>query len=264
MILLDEVEKAHPDVFNILLQVLDDGQLTDGQGRRVDFKNTVLVMTSNLGSDVIQTMFADQPYEAMRDAVMEIVGGHFRPEFINRIDEAVVFHPLQKEQIRGIADIQLDLLRGRLAERELTLELNEAALDQLVEVGYDPVYGARPLKRAIQRRIENPLAQSILAGEFPPGQSYRCAGRKRAAGIQTPVTGDHGPLSPAMLQRRRAFLYTAGLFLPQTTPRRLCHVTPCCFFCHCSAQCLHDGTGTVAASAHESDQPLRRPGRCHG
>ncbi|GGY32074.1 chaperone protein ClpB [Bacterioplanes sanyensis] len=169
VILLDEVEKAHPDVFNILLQVLDDGQLTDGQGRRVDFKNTVLVMTSNLGSDVIQTMFADQPYEAMRDAVMEIVGGHFRPEFINRIDEAVVFHPLQKEQIRGIADIQLDLLRGRLAERELTLELNEAALDQLVEVGYDPVYGARPLKRAIQRRIENPLAQSILAGEFPPG-----------------------------------------------------------------------------------------------
>lgn len=169
VILLDEVEKAHPDVFNILLQVLDDGQLTDGQGRRVDFKNTVLVMTSNLGSDVIQTMFTDKPYEEMRDAVMEIVGSHFRPEFINRVDEAVVFHPLQKEQIRGIADIQLQLLRGRLAERELTLELSDAALSQLVEVGYDPVFGARPLKRAIQRSIENPLAQAILSGEFAPG-----------------------------------------------------------------------------------------------
>ncbi|MCA6058264.1 ATP-dependent chaperone ClpB [Thalassolituus sp. ST750PaO-4] len=169
VILLDEVEKAHPDVFNILLQVLDDGQLTDGQGRRVDFKNTVLVMTSNLGSDVIQTMFADKPYEEMRDAVMDIVGSHFRPEFINRIDEAVVFHPLLKDQIRGIADIQLDLLRGRLKERDLAFEMSDAAISKLVDVGYDPVFGARPLKRAIQRWIENPLAQDILAGKFLPG-----------------------------------------------------------------------------------------------
>jgi len=170
VILLDEVEKAHPDVFNILLQVLDDGQLTDSQGRRVDFKNTVLVMTSNLGSDVIQE-FTQQgkSYEEMRDAVMEIVGGHFRPEFINRIDESVVFHPLQKEQIRGIADIQLQLLRDRLAERDLTIELSDAAVNTLVDVGYDPLFGARPLKRAIQRWIENPLAQDILAGKFDPG-----------------------------------------------------------------------------------------------
>lgn len=170
VILLDEVEKAHPDVFNILLQVLDDGQLTDSQGRRVDFKNTVLVMTSNLGSDVIQE-FTQQgkSYEEMRDAVMEIVGGHFRPEFINRIDESVVFHPLQKEQIRGIADIQLQLLRDRLAERDLSIELSDAAVNTLVDVGYDPLFGARPLKRAIQRWIENPLAQDILAGKFDPG-----------------------------------------------------------------------------------------------
>ena len=171
VILLDEVEKAHPDVFNILLQVLDDGQLTDGQGRKVDFKNCVLVMTSNLGSDVIQTLAGDDDssYETMRNAVMEIVGSHFRPEFINRIDEAVVVHPLQKDQIRGIADIQLDMLRDRLKERELTLELSDAAISRLVDVGYDPVYGARPLKRAIQQWIENPLAQDILSGKFMPG-----------------------------------------------------------------------------------------------
>jgi len=171
VILLDEVEKAHPDVFNILLQVLDDGQLTDGQGRKVDFKNCVLVMTSNLGSDVIQTLAADDEssYEMMREAVMEIVGSHFRPEFINRIDEAVVFHPLEKAQIRGIADIQLDMLRGRLKERELSLELSDAAINKLVDVGYDPVFGARPLKRAIQQWIENPLAQDILSGKFLPG-----------------------------------------------------------------------------------------------
>ncbi len=170
VILLDEVEKAHPDVFNILLQVLDDGQLTDSQGRRVDFKNTVLVMTSNLGSDVIQEFTqAGKSYEEMRDAVMEIVGGHFRPEFINRIDESVVFHPLQKDQIRGIADIQLQLLRDRLAERDLYIELSDAAVNTLVDVGYDPLFGARPLKRAIQRWIENPLAQDILSGKFDPG-----------------------------------------------------------------------------------------------
>lgn len=180
VILLDEVEKAHPDVFNILLQVLDDGQLTDGQGRRVDFKNTVLVMTSNLGSDVIQSLYGDQPYEVMRDAVMDIVGSHFRPEFINRIDEAVVFHPLDKEQIQGIAGLQLSLLSQRLAERDLQLQLSDAALTKLVDVGYDPVFGARPLKRAIQRWIENPLAQAILSGEFMPG-----------AVIKGDVDGDH-------------------------------------------------------------------------
>lgn len=171
VILLDEVEKAHPDVFNILLQVLDDGQLTDGQGRTVDFKNTVLVMTSNLGSDVIQTMAGEENYEQMRESVMEIVGGHFRPEFINRIDEVVVFHPLQKEQIRGIADIQLNMLRERLKERELKFELSELAISKLVEVGYDPVYGARPLKRGIQRWIENALAQDILSGKFVSGDT---------------------------------------------------------------------------------------------
>ncbi|EAT13573.1 ATPase with chaperone activity, ATP-binding subunit [Oceanobacter sp. RED65] len=177
VILLDEVEKAHPDVFNILLQVLDDGQLTDGQGRTVDFKNTVLVMTSNLGSDVIQTMShhnqgeeqTDTEYEEMKSAVMEIVGGHFRPEFINRIDEVVVFHPLQKSQIQGIAQIQLQELEKRLKERELSLQLSDEAINRLVEVGYDPVYGARPLKRSIQRWIENPLAQDILSGKFVPG-----------------------------------------------------------------------------------------------
>lgn len=170
VILLDEVEKAHPDVFNILLQVLDDGQLTDSQGRRVDFKNTVLVMTSNLGSAEIQTLTeANASYEDMRSAVMGIVGQHFRPEFINRIDEAVVFHPLAKDQIGGIANIQLQLLRNRLAERELKLEISDAALSKLIDVGYDPLFGARPLKRAIQRWIENPLAQDILSGKFQAG-----------------------------------------------------------------------------------------------
>ena len=180
VILLDEVEKAHPDVFNILLQVLDDGQLTDGQGRRVDFKNTVLVMTSNLGSDVIQAMAGDSEYEVMRDAVMDIVATHFRPEFINRIDETVVFHPLEKEQIRGIADIQLQLLRDRLKERDLSLELSSEAVARLVDVGYDPVFGARPLKRAVQRWIENPLAQDILSGRFLPGTT-----------IVAEIEGDH-------------------------------------------------------------------------
>jgi len=166
VILMDEVEKAHPDVFNILLQVLDDGRLTDGHGRTVDFRNTVIVMTSNLGSDVIQEMAGEEHYDQMKNAVMEIVGHHFRPEFINRIDDVVVFHPLQRAQIRRIADIQIDYLRQRLAEREIGLELTDAALDRLGEAGFDPVYGARPLKRAIQHMLENPLAQEILAGKF--------------------------------------------------------------------------------------------------
>jgi ATP-dependent Clp protease ATP-binding subunit ClpB len=169
VLLLDEVEKAHPDVFNILLQVLDDGRLTDGQGRTVDFKNTVIVMTSNLGSDVIQMLAGEENYEVMKSAVMDVVSGHFRPEFINRVDEVVVFHPLAKDQLRGIASIQIELLSKRLAEHELRLNLSDAVLDKLLEAGFDPVYGARPLKRVIQRLIENPLAESILSGQFAPG-----------------------------------------------------------------------------------------------
>ena len=169
LLLLDEVEKAHPDVFNILLQVLEDGRLTDGQGRTVDFRNTVVAMTSNLGSHLIQEMAAQDDHETMKAAVMDVVGTHFRPEFINRVDESVVFHPLQVEQIRGIAVIQLKDLQTRLAERELSLQISDAFMDRLVLAGFDPVYGARPLKRAIQQELENPLAQRILAGEFPPG-----------------------------------------------------------------------------------------------
>jgi ATP-dependent Clp protease ATP-binding subunit ClpB len=171
VILMDEVEKAHPDVFNVLLQVLEDGRLTDSQGRTVDFKNAVVVMTSNLGSAQIQELVGDR--EAQRAAVMDAVSSHFRPEFVNRIDEVVVFEPLGREQIAGIANIQLARLRQRLAERELNLELTDEALDKLVAVGFDPVYGARPLKRAIQRWIENPLAQQILAGKFMPGAVIR-------------------------------------------------------------------------------------------
>ncbi len=169
VILMDEVEKAHPDVFNVLLQVLDDGRLTDGQGRTVDFRNTVIVMTSNLGSDLIQTMSSDGQYDEMKEAVMGVVGQHFRPEFINRIDETVVFHPLGREQIRSITEIQMQYLHKRLAERDLSLDISAAALDLLGEAGFDPVYGARPLKRAIQHQIENPMAQAILGGDYHPG-----------------------------------------------------------------------------------------------
>jgi len=171
VVLLDEVEKAHPDVFNILLQVLDDGRLTDSQGRVVDFKNTVIIMTSNLGSAAIRELGEDAPAEQVKEAVMDAVGEHFRPEFINRIDEVVVFHQLGQSQIRGIADIQLERLRRRLTEREIDLVLDDSAFDQLVKVGYDPVFGARPLKRAIQSEIENPLATRILSGEFTHGDT---------------------------------------------------------------------------------------------
>ena len=173
VVLLDEVEKAHPDVFNVLLQVLDDGRLTDGQGRTVDFRNTVIVMTSNLGSNVIQDMASEgageEGYAEMKAAVLDIVGDHFRPEFINRIDEIVVFHPLGREQIRRIVDIQVGILQQRLAERSLDLTLDDPARDLLAAAGYDPVYGARPLKRAIQAQLENPLANRLLKGEFLPG-----------------------------------------------------------------------------------------------
>lgn len=168
VILFDEVEKAHPDVFNILLQVLDDGRLTDSQGRVVDFKNTVIIMTSNLGSHKIQEMVGES-YEDIKAEVMESVGQHFRPEFVNRIDEIVVFHPLGMSQMAGIADIQLDRLRQRIQEREMDIELSADAMNKLVAVGYDPVYGARPLKRAIQQEIENPLSLKLLAGDFVPG-----------------------------------------------------------------------------------------------
>jgi len=169
VVLLDEIEKAHPDVFNILLQVLDDGRLTDGQGRTVDFRNCVIVMTSNLGSTEIQAHAGEQHYDEIKLAVMEQVSSHFRPEFINRIDESVVFHPLTQEQIRAIAQIQLQALTARLQEREIGFTISDAALDLLAKLGFDPVYGARPLKREIQQAIENPLAMSILAGEFEAG-----------------------------------------------------------------------------------------------
>ena len=169
VILLDEVEKAHSDVFNVLLQVLDDGRLTDGQGRTVDFKNTVIVMTSNLGSDVIQLLSGEDNYEVMKSAVMDVVTMNFRPEFINRIDESVVFHPLDKTELRGIASVQLALLQRRLADHDLSLSIDDELLNQIMEVGFDPVYGARPLKRALQQLIENPLAEAILSGAFSPG-----------------------------------------------------------------------------------------------
>jgi ATP-dependent Clp protease ATP-binding subunit ClpB len=173
VILLDEVEKAHPEVFNVLLQVLDDGRLTDGHGRTVDFRNTVIAMTSNLGSQVVQEMAGEENYQRMKAAVMEIVGMQFRPEFVNRIDEVVVFHSLGREQIRAITSIQIDYLRRRLLERDVFLEVSDMALDRLGEAGFDPVYGARPLKRAIQQQLENPLAKRILGGDIGPGDTVR-------------------------------------------------------------------------------------------
>jgi ATP-dependent Clp protease ATP-binding subunit ClpB len=167
VLLLDEVEKAHPDVFNVLLQVLDDGRLTDGQGRTVDFKNTVIVMTSNLGSHQIMQM-AGQDSALIRDAVWTEVKQHFRPEFLNRIDETVVFHALDRQHIEAIAKIQLEGLRQRLAKMDMQLEVSPAALAELAKMGFDPVFGARPLKRAIQQRIENPVAKLILQGRFGP------------------------------------------------------------------------------------------------
>jgi ATP-dependent Clp protease ATP-binding subunit ClpB len=188
VILLDEIEKAHPDVFNVLLQVLDDGRLTDGHGRTVDFRNTVVIMTSNLGSQQIQTMAGEENYDAMKARVMNEVGQHFRPEFINRVDDIVVFHPLDRTQITAIVGIQLQYLRRRLAERDMQLELTAAVVEKLADAGYDPVYGARPLKRAIQQQVENPLAQEILQGRFAPGDSIEAdvedgalVFRKRAA-----------------------------------------------------------------------------------
>ncbi len=181
VVLFDEVEKAHPDVFNILLQVLDDGRLTDSQGRVVDFKNTVIVMTSNLGSQDVRELGDGATDDEVRTVVMNAVSQHFRPEFINRIDELVVFHSLKKAQIRGIADIQLDRLRSRLIDRDMSLNVDDSAFDLLIDAGFDPVYGARPLKRAIQQQVENTLAQKILSGDFVAGDTIL-------------VKGEHGHL----------------------------------------------------------------------
>ncbi len=178
VILLDEIEKAHPDVFNILLQVLDDGRLTDGQGRTVDFRNTVIVMTSNLGSHLIQELGSKSSYNEVKLAVMELVSKHFRPEFINRIDDSVVFHALTKEQIANIASIQINYLQQRLSLQDIKLKLTPEALDHLAEAGFDPVYGARPLKRTIQQQLENPLAQALLNGKFQPGQTIEVSWSK--------------------------------------------------------------------------------------
>jgi ATP-dependent Clp protease ATP-binding subunit ClpB len=167
VVLLDEMEKAHPDVFNILLQVLDDGRLTDGQGRTVDFKNAVIVMTSNLGSQIIQSMVSAEP-EEVKEAVLQELKKHFRPEFLNRIDETVVFHALDAQHIASIAAIQFQVLVKRLEKMDLSLRVSPAALAELAKVGFDPVFGARPLKRAIASRIENPLAKLLLEGKFPP------------------------------------------------------------------------------------------------
>jgi len=172
--LLDEVEKAHPDVFNILLQVMDDGRLTDGHGRTVDFRNTVIVMTSNLGSDRIQELMLEgmpdeRSYESVKKTALSVVVKHFSPEFVNRIDETVVFHPLVKKQIRGIAEIQISLLSKRLNDSDFSLDVSNAVLDKIADLGYDPVYGARPLKRAIQNWIENPLARQVIQGVFAAG-----------------------------------------------------------------------------------------------
>ena len=190
LILLDEIEKAHPDVFNILLQVLDDGRLTDGHGRTVDFRNCVLVMTSNLGSEAIQGMAVDADFDGMRQAVLDIARRHFRPEFINRIDDLVVFHSLDKAQVGRIAELQFDLLRGRLKQQDVSIRLAEAARNALVEEGYDPVYGARPLKRVIQVRIENPLAAKLLAGEVGPGDEVQVGHRDGAFSFQATKTAD--------------------------------------------------------------------------
>jgi ATP-dependent Clp protease ATP-binding subunit ClpB len=194
VILLDEVEKAHPDVFNVLLQVLDDGRLTDGQGRTVDFRNAVIVMTSNLGSNVIQERAlmgsGEADYAAMKEAVMEIVRQAFRPEFINRLDEIVVFHPLGAGQIRAIARIQIQYLQKRLADRDMSLAVSDAALDHLGEAGFDPVYGARPLKRAIRAQMENPLAQEILSGKFRPGDRIEVGFEDGALTFEQVIEGE--------------------------------------------------------------------------
>jgi ATP-dependent Clp protease ATP-binding subunit ClpB len=171
VILLDEIEKAHPDLFNILLQVLDDGRLTDGQGRTVDFRNTVIIMTSNIGSDIIHEQFGHKSYEVVKEQLLEILRGKFKPEFLNRIDDTVVFHPLAEQHIKSIATIQLHRLQKRLKERDYYLTFNEHSIELLVGAGYDPLYGARPLKRAIQKLLENQLAEQIISEKLIKGKN---------------------------------------------------------------------------------------------
>ena len=172
MVLFDEIEKAHPDVFNVLLQILDDGRLTDGQGRTVDFRNTVLIMTSNLGGTLIQEM-SQKPFEEVRDAVMAVLRDHFRPEFLNRVDEIIVFKSLTEDQLGAVIDIQLKRLQQRLADRKVAMVLTDAARSLLIQRGWDPVYGARPLKRAIQRLVQDPLAMMLLEGKFSEGDAVQ-------------------------------------------------------------------------------------------
>jgi ATP-dependent Clp protease ATP-binding subunit ClpB len=170
VILFDEIEKAHPDVFNVLLQVLDDGRLTDGQGRTVDFRNTLIIMTSNLGSEFLVNQPEGEDSDAVRDQVMNVVRGHFRPEFLNRVDEIILFHRLKREQMGKIVDIQIGGLQKLLAERKITIELDDAATDWLAKRGYDPAYGARPLKRVIQKYVQDPLAEQLLEGTIHDGE----------------------------------------------------------------------------------------------
>jgi ATP-dependent Clp protease ATP-binding subunit ClpB len=186
VVLFDEIEKAHPEVFNALLQILDDGRLTDGKGRTVDFKNCIIIMTSNIGSAEIRD-YTGKDEEAMRTKVMEALRYHFRPEFLNRLDDIIIFHALSMEQIKKIVDIQVARLNKRLAENKISLELDAGARDFLASEGFDPSYGARPLKRAIQRLIENPLAMSILAGEFHPGETIQASrvGNKLSFHVET-------------------------------------------------------------------------------
>jgi ATP-dependent Clp protease ATP-binding subunit ClpB len=185
VILLDEIEKAHPDVFNTLLQVLDDGRLTDGHGRTVDFRNTVIIMTSNLGSEIIAQNAQGTASAQVRDQVMEVVRAQFRPEFLNRLDEVLIFHSLTREQMAGIVEIQVDRLRQMLADRSIRLELDDAAKRWLGEAGYDPVYGARPLKRVIQRQLQNPLAEKLLRGEIGDGATVRVSANDDGLTIET-------------------------------------------------------------------------------
>jgi ATP-dependent Clp protease ATP-binding subunit ClpB len=187
VILFDEVEKAHPDVFNVLLQVLDDGRLTDGQGRTVDFRNTLIIMTSNLGSELIANQEAGHDLEEIRPMVMEVVRGSFRPEFLNRLDETILFRRLSREHMNGIVDIQLERLQDRLQARSITMQLDEAARQWLADQGYDPVYGARPLKRTIQRALENPLAQAILEGRIDDGDEIQVS----AGSDELLINGEH-------------------------------------------------------------------------
>jgi ATP-dependent Clp protease ATP-binding subunit ClpB len=199
VILFDEIEKAHHDVFNVLLQILDDGRLTDGQGRTVDFRNTIIIMTSNIGSHRILEYagaFAGEAYERMKQAVLEEMQGYFRPEFLSRVDEMIVFHALSEEHLKQIVDIQLARLRERLQERRITLELTEAAKEHLVRVGYDPTYGARPLKRAIQREVETALGRSLLRGEVRDGDTVIVDyDPNRGALTFTPKAGSREPQS---------------------------------------------------------------------